>query len=273
MMKRYLLYISLYLISLSCNVSRRDIKEDIPHADTFQTIQSSQEKTEELRPEIAFKGVVISEHDVLIYSRVPSQVESLNIREGSYVKKGQVLVRFDSCEADIKVKLALNQLDQADFQYKTILVGQGYDSENQDDIPENVKKAARVRSSMELCESQLENARLYQSYCTVCAPLGGVIADLNIHQHDFVVEGTPLFHIVDMENLSVEFHLLETDLQYFKQGTEIVVHPLSDDSNTYPAEVFSIGRRIDENGMVKVWARLRNIDNPIVGMSVLISLK
>lgn len=275
MRTRFLIYFLLPIISLSCNVSQKETNGAVPVANTCQTYQSSQaqEQTKETSPEIAFKGVIISEHDVLIYSRVSAQVETLNIREGSCVEKGQELVRFDSKEIDIKAKQALNQLAQADFQYKTILVGQGYDSENQDDIPENVKKAARVRSSMELSETQLENARLYQSYCTVSAPLRGVITNMDIHLNDFVKEGTPLFHIVDMENLSVEFHLLETDLKYFRQGTKIVVHPISDDGNAYPAEVYSIGRRIDETGMVKVKAKLHDIDNPIVGMSVLISLK
>lgn len=271
MMKRIFLFIFLCYLPLSCNVSQQETDaQDIGSG--YRQNTTHQTKQMENHSKIAFRGVIVSEHDIPIYARLSSIVAELYITEGMRVKKGQKLVLFDSNEMDINVKLQQNQLDQAVFQYESILVGQGYLPEKQDDIPENIKKAARIRSSVELCESRLENARLHQSYCTVTAPIGGVVTDMDIHPYDWVKEGTPMFHIVDTDHLSVEFYVLETDLKHFTQGTGILVHPIADEEKTFTAEVFSISRKVNESGLVKIKAGLHEFDNPIVGMNVLISL-
>jgi len=269
--KRVFIYIFLAFFLLSCNNSPR--KGELQTAKiVYQKQNVLPDNAGDDYSTISFRGSIVSEHDIPVYSRVSSMVEDLYVREGMRVNKGQELVKFDGKEMDINVKLAQNQLDQAFFQYKTILVGQGYDFENEDAIPEHVRKAARVRSSVELCESQLENSRLYRSYCTVTALIGGVVTDLNIHQYDYVKEGTPLFHIVDVDNLSVEFYVLETDLKFFRQGTRIIVHPIADEDISIDAEVYYISQKVNASGMIKIKARLQRFDNPVVGMSVLISL-
>jgi len=270
MMKRFLLYTILATVPISCKAPQQAPK--VPEAG-FQMIEAAPDKRSEEQPEVACNGVIVSEHDIPVYSRLSSLVEELNIKEGTQVSKGQVLVEFDSREMDINVRLEQNQLDQAVFQYKTILIGQGYDTEKEADIPESVRKAARVRSSVELCESRLENAMLHRSYCTVTSPIDGVITDLTIHKYDFVREGAPLFHIVDTRNLSVEFYVLETDLKHFKTGTCILAHPIADEQTSFTAEVSSIGKKVNEEGMVRIKARLRETEKAILGMNVLISLQ
>jgi len=271
MMKRFFLFIFLCHLTLSCNVSQQETDgKDIGSG--YRNSSVRQEKQTENHSKISFSGVIVSDHDIPIYARLSSIVEELYISEGMRVKKGQELVLFDSKEMDINVKLQQNQLDQAIFQYESILVGQGYVPENKDDIPENVRKAARIRSSVELCESRLENARLYQSYCTVTAPIGGVITDLDIHPYDLVKEGTRMFHIVDTDHLLVEFFVLETDLKHFRKGTAIQVHPIADEEKAFTAEVYLISQKVNESGLVKIKAKLHEFDSPVVGMSVFISL-
>lgn len=218
------------------------------------------------------KGIITSEHDVPVFSRMSSVITRLDIKEGDRVKAGQTLVWLDNTQASYNVKQGQTQVEQAKFQYQTILVGQGYEADKEQLAPEHIRKAARTRSSLDLYELQLENARTMLGYCQISAPVSGVVTDKKVFRYDLAREGNPLFRIIDPEHLNISFTILESELKRFSVGTKVKVTPIAYADEVHKATVTMISPKVDENGMIRIKARIEDPTHLLVGMSALVAL-
>jgi multidrug efflux pump subunit AcrA (membrane-fusion protein) len=72
------------------------------------------------------------------------------------------------------------------------------------------------------------------------------------------------FHVID-----VEFRILEAELEGVKTGQKIKVTPFVEDKNQYEGTVTEINPLVDDKGLVKIKAQLRNGGSTLVdGMNV-----
>lgn len=245
--------------------------------DSIQVITSDYSQTtsdvsESASPRMTSKGVIESEQDVPVFSRMSSVIQRLSIHEGDRVSAGQTLVLLDSIQQSHNVQLYSTQYESAKFQYKSILAGQGYDDNKEDLIPEHIKKAARTRSQLDLYQVQLEDAKTLLSYTKIKAPVSGIVTDLRVACYDLAQEGNPLFRIVNPNQLVVNFTILESELSHFSVGTEVRVTPIAYPDEVHKATVLSISPKVDVSGMVRVKARITDTTHLLVGMSALVAI-
>ncbi|OGW37131.1 MAG: hypothetical protein A2X58_01210 [Nitrospirae bacterium GWC2_56_14] len=69
------------------------------------------------------KGVVESEHEVVLSSRVVGLIQRVMIEEGDIVRQGQELVHFDKGKAEARVRQAEAELAEAKAQYRELQTG------------------------------------------------------------------------------------------------------------------------------------------------------
>ncbi|MGI9455622.1 MAG: efflux RND transporter periplasmic adaptor subunit [Aeoliella sp.] len=103
--------------------------------------------------------------------------------------------------------------------------------------PEQVKaaeaKLAAAEAAVQAAEAQVDLAELNLSYCTVIAPADGQVAKKSVEIGNYLMPGTPVMTIVDVNTIWVLANYKETQLQDIRPGQRVEMK-----SDIYPNWTF-----------------------------------
>ena len=218
------------------------------------------------------KGTIMSVSEVAVTSRINEQIVMLGVEMGQRVQKGQVVARLDRTATDDKIVKGRAELERAEFQYQNILMGQGYKRGAFDQAPENIREMARINSGYNTAKAALRQLEHQLTYCTIQAPISGVVTQLDAVLNATAVPGETLFRIVDTEHLKVCFDILENELQRFEKGTVITVTPISFPDDRHQASITAVSPVVEKNGMIHLEATLTPHPHLMPGMSAIVTL-
>ena len=218
------------------------------------------------------EGVVEANRMVSVYSQLASLVIRSNAREGEWVRKGDLLFQLDTEEYEDQIRQLEVSLREKELAWRDILIGQGYAWEDTASVPRQKLEFARVKSGYASTLVQYEIAVRKLRKTRVEAPSSGFIYDLRLYPNDYAKTTEPCCVIVDTEWLDVVFYILERDLKELSVGERIAVTPAVDRGRAYEATITYILPIVDENGMIKVKARLTDPEGLWPGMSVMIHM-
>ncbi|OSQ36938.1 hypothetical protein TMES_15830 [Thalassospira mesophila] len=142
---------------------------------------------------------------------------TLGAREGSRVKKGDKLMKFDCTplEAQLIVsqtrkKAALTKLDVNERLEKI----------------HNVSKLelSLSRSEVELTEADIKGIRAQLAQCSVDAPFSGVVTQQLVQAREFVRAGDPVMRLVNIDDLEIEMVVPSSLLIRLHKGDHFDLH-------------------------------------------------
>ena len=218
------------------------------------------------------KGTIESVSEVAVASRINEQIVMLGVEMGQRVQKGQVVARLDRTVTEDKIMKGRAEVERAEYQYQNILMGQGYKRGAFDQAPENIREMARINSGYNTAKAALRQLEHQLTYCTIQAPISGVVTQLNAVLYGAAVPGETLFRIVDTEHLKVCFDILENELHRFEKGTEITVAPVSFPDDRHHAHITAVSPVVEKNGVIHLEATLTPHPHLKPGMSAIIAL-
>ena len=261
----------LFLISCGnsspkANPNQEEESAEIGNSDT------SSEKQYTVKQDFFCKGKIMSVNDVEVSSRINEQIVMLNAKLGQRVRKGQVLVRLDRTSIEDKIIKERAELEQTEYQYQAILMGQGYKHDALDQAPETLRKQARTRSGYNSTRASLQQLIHQLNYCTILAPISGVITHIDAVQNEMAVPGKRLFRIIDTDHLKVGFDVLETELQKVNVNSIITVTPLSYPDESYETKITAVSPFVEQSGMVHMEAMIRAHPHLMPGGAVVVKL-
>ena len=197
---------------------------DIPKTvqTSYQTLTiSKSDVTIPLKYSATLKGT----SDVTIKPQVSGQLMEVCITEGQQVKKGDVLFRIDSRNAELELESAEANLLAAqaqessaklEFESNTNLFSKGIVSKYVLDNAENTYKQAQA--SVARYRAAANRARVNLSYCTITAPVDGVIGSIPVFAGDQVSAGTYLTMVSGNAKMYAEFSVSESVLEERANG-------------------------------------------------------
>jgi len=218
------------------------------------------------------KGTIMSVSEVAVVSRINEQIVMLGVEMGQRVHKGQVVARLDRTATEDKIVKGRAELERAEYQYQNILMGQGYKRGTFDQAPENIRELARINSGYNTAKAALRQLEHQLTYCTIQAPISGVVTQLDAVLYATAVPGETLFRIVDTEHLKVSFDILENELQRFEKGAVITVTPISYPDDRHQARITAVSPVVEKNGMIHLEATLATHPHLMPGMSAIVTL-
>ncbi len=218
------------------------------------------------------KGTIMSVSEVAVVSRINEQIVMLGVEMGQRVHKGQVVARLDRTATEDKIVKGRAELERAEYQYQNILMGQGYKRGTFDQAPENIRELARINSGYNTAKAALRQLEHQLTYCTIQAPISGVVTQLDAVLYSTAVPGETLFRIVDTEHLKVSFDILENELQRFEKGAVITVTPISYPDDRHQARITAVSPVVEKNGMIHLEATLATHPHLMPGMSAIVTL-
>ena len=268
-----ILVIAVGVVLTACHNGQQS-PADSPESETSPAVApvSTPAEAEPATAPFSCKGTIQSVSEVAVTSRINEQIAMLSVEMGQRVRKGQVVVRLDRTSTEDKIMKGRAELERAEYQYQNILMGQGYKRGAFDQAPESIRELARVNSGYNTAKAALRQTEHQLSYCTIQAPISGVVTQLDAVLYATAVPGETLFRIVDTDHLKVCFDILENELQRFGKGTVITVTPISYPDDRHQARITAVSPVVEKSGMIHLEAALTPHPHLMPGMSAIVTL-
>jgi membrane fusion protein (multidrug efflux system) len=233
--------------------------------------------------ESEYTGQTYGDSDVEMRSRVEGWVLTMNFKEGSMVKKGQLLYTIDP----LPYKNAVDEASAALADANGLMIKAKNDLDRIEPLAaigavsqrELVAARASYTSSKAMVESSeaaLRNANIELGYCSVVAPISGMIGISKYKVGDYVSKG-PLYimnTVSSIDNIRVRFTISEKEylrVTRLMQKMGITLGSKADnvkmtlsDGTTYPlkGKLNFVDRQVDPStGALTLEAEFRNADN------------
>jgi membrane fusion protein (multidrug efflux system) len=206
-----------------------------------------------LRDDVNAAGTIRSNEAVILRPEVAGRITTLNFGDGQPVKKGQVLVAFDSTVNQAEVQQARAELEiaKANFQRNDELARQKFIS---------IRARDESAANVQVLEAKLALAQARLSKLEIKAPFSGIVGMRTVSVGDYVKDGADLVNLEDISSVKVDFRVPEkfVDRVHRGQELEVLVDALPD--KPFRAKVDAIDPQVDSSGRS---ALLRGrIDNP-----------
>lgn len=232
--------------------------------------------------ETEYTGQTYGAADIKIAPRVYGIVQSLNFKEGTLVKEGDLLYTIDPIPYQNKVDAAAGNLAEAN----TMMVKAKADLDMIEPLAkinavsqrELVSTKAQYEASIakvQTAEAALDNAKIELGYCSVTAPISGLIGISKVREGDYVSQGpfAVLNTISQLDSIRVRFTISEQEFMRIQKemraeyltagglGTKIQLI-LSDGSvYPHPGRLSFADRQIDPStGAITIEANYPNPD-------------
>lgn len=214
-----------------------------------------------------YAGTVRGQNEVYLMPKVPARVTGIHVNPGDRVAQGQTLITLDSsdyqatvAQAQAGVKAAGIQLENARLALERTekLHAAGAASQQQLEQAQSGYEAAQV--AVEQANAALAMASLQISYCTLTAPISGVVGSINLSLGDTANPASPAAVVSETSQLEIEVMVSESEVSFIEVGSpvDIYVRAISEDAfKGQVASVATVPDTIKRNYAVKVI-----LDNP-----------
>ena len=169
---------------------------------------------------LKFSAKLKGQTDVTITPQVSGQLMKICVKEGDQVKKGQVMFMIDSrsakldlesAEANLQAAIAQENSAKLEFESNKNLFDKKIVSQYILTSAENSYKQAVASTAQ--ARAAVNNAKVNLGYCTITAPVTGVIGEIPVRTGDQVSPGTELTIVSGNANMDAEFSLPESILE------------------------------------------------------------
>lgn len=189
-----------------------------------------QVKTMELSQVLAISGPLKAANSAFIKARVAGEMQDLTVREGDFVKAGQVIARIDSTEFQARVRQAQQQAESAKAQVD--IAKRSFDN-NRSLVEQGFISKTALDSSMATLSSAEANYRASQAGADVAikslndtvlrAPISGLVAQRLAQPGERVAVDARIVEIVDLSHMELEASLSAADSLGVKLGQKALL--------------------------------------------------
>lgn len=175
-------------------------------------------------------GDLIADDRVEIASRLMGFIRELEVREGSTVTQGQLLLTIDPTEieaqlneAEARVAQARARVEEAkaDFERFKSLAEQRL-------VAENVFTKAELEYQLAQQElraalATLDRIKVQLKYAEIRSPVSGVVVDKHRQAGDIATPGAPILTIENPDNIVLRTFIREDHLRHVQNGDEVTI--------------------------------------------------
>ena len=172
----------------------------------------------EIAQGLQISGSLKAVNSALVKARVAGELQGLTVREGDFVKAGQLLARIDASEYQLRVRQSQSQAESAKAQVDAVqrqydnnkaLVAQGFISKTSLDTSLANLNAAQATYRAALAATDISSKLVADT--AVRAPISGQVSQRLAQTGERVGVDTRIVEIIDISQLELEATLSATD--------------------------------------------------------------
>lgn len=202
--------------SLTAQIARMDTSMGTGKVEKLVPVEVRDMTARNFEHFVRLSATVSSKENVLLSAESNGRVVSIEAKEGSRVRKGDVILRLESdfIEGQLQEAEAAYKLAETTYNRRARLWKDSIGSEIEFLNAETNYKAASNR--LKQVRAQYENT-------FVKAPVNGTVDGINVNEGEFVGAGAPVARVVDLSNLELETEISERYLKSVKKGDYVNV--------------------------------------------------
>jgi len=233
-------------------------------------VQTVVARESDFKAEIFSNGKLKTSRKAHIQFQIGGMIQALPIRNGQYVKKGQLLARIDDASFQLKRESAQQRLEKAALEMRDVLLSFGdYAVEDSAEIPAGIWAAAQNKSGLREARINLKKAQLDLARTRLRAPFSGYVAQLEGSIFQPASQSKPLCFVIDPNKFYVSFPVMESELKKLAIGQPVQIIAPGGKQTYYDGKIAEIDPFVDKNGAIQVKAQLaKGSKDLIFGMNV-----
>ena len=214
--------------------------DDVAETSPARPVVVTRVLVRDLEERIEASGQLLAKHEADVAAQVAGEITEVLVDEGDAIAEGAVAMEIDPEKRNLELEAARARVGEAraavaeetrELKRMRVLADKKVAAETQLDQAGTALDTARAR--LRVAKAELGTAERAVSDASVRARFAGFVARRFVSRGEFVSQGDPLFQLVSLDPIEVEFHLPEADSSRVRKGIpiEVTVAP-------YPDEVF-----------------------------------
>jgi cobalt-zinc-cadmium efflux system membrane fusion protein len=196
---------------------------------------------------------------VKISTLIPGRVKQISLSIGDYIKKGRLLFTLESNEIIIlqqEYAEAFNQLNslKASYERQKALSEEQITSQKdfinaESDYRSLLSKTEGLKARLRMINidpSQVEKGTIIP-FASVYSPIQGFVTKQDLVLGQFIEPQAMVMELVDIDQLQLNIHVFEKDLNEMKTGQKVLYYDPDDIDRVFEATLSHIGKSIDED--------------------------
>jgi len=222
--------------------------------------------------DVAANGTVTPQRTVDLRPQTTSTIRQVHIKEGQFVKAGQLMFSLDDrsdrasvAQAEAEVARGRASLADLERQYKRSqdLVAQKFLAQSAVDTLRSQVEGARA--ALAASSAAVRASQVNASYTTIRAPMAGRVGAINVYPGSLVQPSTSLTTVTQLDPIDVAFTLPESSLGALlaaqRQGKVAVEATTGGDAKPVTGELSFVDNTVDAtSGTIRVKAQFGNGD-------------
>lgn len=205
---------------------------------TILNVNAQVLKYENLADIIRVKGLLIPDEEVDLSFETSGKITEIHFKEGSNVKKGQLLAKVNDkpLQAELqKLKAQVPLAEDRVFRQKALLAKDAVSQEAYESVNTELEK---LKADIELAKTRIAQTELR-------APFDGVIGLRLVSEGTYASPSIIISRLTKISPLKIEFSVNESDVSNVKPGTPLTF-TLENNSNNYQATVYAVESDLDK---------------------------
>ena len=228
---------------------------------------------ETLRETVKVTGTLVPARQSDVASQASGRVMAVMVRPGEAVSEGDVLAQIDRAPLELQLnqqratanatRAQLNSSEQSLTRTEE-LARQGLASPSTLDQARSSTQA--LRANLAALESAVESAELALSNATVKSPLDGVVSSRSVDTGQTVSAGTPLFTIVNLDEMEFDATASVTSSARVAPGQQVDIDVTGLDGQSFEGTVTRVNPvSLSGTRTVPIYIELSNEDGQLRG--------
>ncbi len=201
--------------------------------------------------------------DLNIKPEISGKIMKIDVEEGDFVKKGQILAQVETTQYQnqIKAKEAQIQSTKAQLEEKKSFFEKRKLLYEKNLISEEEFLSAKtsyetVLNQLKSLEAELENLKKNLKETFIKSPFTGFVNKRFVSIGDYVTPNTKTFNVVSTEEMKAVFKVPQRIFKYIKRGKHIDI--IVKDYGKYSSKVIYTSPKFDENSMATIKTSIKN---------------
>src|SRR4030043_168225 len=194
-------------------------------------------KTGMIQEHLKTTGSLLADEEVDLTFEGVGKIETIYFREGSRVKKGEILAKLNDEELQaqlVKLNLQNNLLQERVNRQKVLLEREALSQESYD----------QLMTELQSNEAEIKLIRVMIDKTEIKAPFDGIIGLRYVSEGAYVSQDTRIARLMKIQPLKIEFAVPERYAGVIKVGNELSFH-LDNSTEEYMARVYAMAPSVD----------------------------
>lgn len=203
---------------------------------------------QEWTPAIAAVGYIRPNQGAMLSAETSGVVSRVLVSSGQRVKKGDLLVEFDSSVEIANLKASEAQLSTAKANYERYrnLIASNSASKAEFDNAQSAYN--QLLANIESLRAMIKRRQIY-------APFSGVAGIVNVNVGQYITMGTEIVRVEDQSSMKIRFTLPQNNLEQISIGQKVTAVIDALPAQTFPARIVAIDPAVDRlTGLINVEA-------------------